>query len=179
MDYTALPDSLLLEEVFPYLSLTHLSQLCSINRRFNQICLNDRLWQLRTYHEYPERVSRKPLNMDWRNYYKYLTSVIRQLNVYFNKNKINEKIDLTSGSTIQSLTAEIRNLAQEKGYNIDNHEIKFWHRTIHRNPDTNFITTKSFIIGYSKPNDTKLVKNIRDITDIYVLPIVPSRGFSN
>lgn len=78
-----LPDAILLEEIFPQLSLEHLSQLCASNSRFKQICANERLWELRTDREFPMRFDDKPMNMSWRDYYKYWHKNQTKHRIYF------------------------------------------------------------------------------------------------
>ncbi len=58
-----LPDNFLLEEIFADLSLQQLSQLCATYNRFNKICSNDRLWQIKTFEEYPTKANQRPINI--------------------------------------------------------------------------------------------------------------------
>ena len=150
-----IPDSLLLEEIFPQLPLSYLSQLCSINTRFRNICLNDRLWELRTYYYYPNKINQKPTEISWRQYYMDLTSVIRQVKVRVNPSRNNfvylGEIDLTHNSTIPSLTNEIVNLAQQKGYIVNDFIIDF-----------NQSVPYDYI-AYSRPNNFKTFGPIKNI----------------
>lgn len=127
MNYLALPDVILLEEILPKLSLEHLNKLCSTNVRLRNICLNDRLWQIKTQKEYPSPVIKKLPNGTWKEYYTYLSTLIRKISVtyYIKSNSWKEgkfpvigEVNLTEGSTIESLTDEIINLAREKDHKI-------------------------------------------------------------
>ena len=150
MDYLnlqALPDPILIEEILPQLPIEHLDKLYAINSRFNKICLNERLWQIKTNNEYPVYITKKPGNLSWRQYYKYLQIVIRQVPIEYRDNTSNitiiDNIDLTYKSTMESLSPKIIDIIRQKGYKANNYIIKYIEVT----------PSGENIISYSRHND--------------------------
>lgn len=168
MDYSipyllTLPDSLLLEEIFPQLPLRYLSRLCSVNKRFYNICLNDRLWKLRTYYQYPDVFDQKPINISWRQYYTYLINYIGEIDViHFGHDNLG-KIELSRKSTIESLTDQILNLAQQKGYSTDDYIIEFYQQLPNFIYIAPLVRTQFINIGRSTPNNIEISGLIEDI----------------
>ena len=170
MNYTlsylsTLPDSVLLEEIFPQLSLEYLSKLCIVNSRFNNICVNDRLWQLKTQYEYPNKITSKPKNISWKSYYQHLVNFIRKIDILIT-NKLNYKyeIDLYHKSTISSLQNQILDLARRKGFDVDHGYIlqfyKILPRMINISPR---VSTDRFNISIVTPNSADTVGSVKDI----------------
>ena len=152
-----LPDNVLLEEIFPQLPFESLLKLCTVNRRFHRLCLIDRLWQLRTYNYYPDKVNQKPTDITWRQYYTYLFNpIIREIPIDVFGQKSIGKINLHYNSTLKSLSNRILNLAHKNRYSLDNYLILFYEI-----PARDKFNTR--LIGYSKPNIFKLKGPIKNI----------------
>ena len=155
MDYLnlqTLPDPILIEEILPQLPIEHLDKLYAINTRFNNICLNERLWQIKINNEYPIHITKKPCNLSWRQYYKYLLIFIRQIPITYMDNASNttviENIDLTRKSTIESLSAKIIDLSRQKGYNINKYIIRYSEITPRSHIIISFFTQRDGRIGF-------------------------------
>jgi len=85
--FLTLPDEVLLTEIFPRFPIVVISRLCLVNYRFNQICNNDILWQIKTLNKYYMYKSLKPLTVSWKNYYLFL-SVGEKIPVYYHGDRI-------------------------------------------------------------------------------------------
>ncbi len=166
MNYTipqllTLPDNFLLEEVFPQFSPFQLSKLCSTHTRFNKICSNDRLWQIKTFDEYPAKVDQKPSSMSWKQYYRELYNIIRELPVYVASAPNLGKINLDRNSTIQSLIDNVLKLVKQRyGYDINDLQIIF---------NGTPINGQQNMIAISDLGKIRVRGLINDITYIYIV----------
>ncbi len=67
--FLTLPDQVLINVVLPKFSANVLENLCYSNVKFNTICHNDQLWQIKSMNELPSFVNLKPIDMTWKDYY--------------------------------------------------------------------------------------------------------------
>lgn len=74
-----LSENVLVGRVFPVLSLNVLDELSSAYSKFKQVCENENLWILKTQHEYPTYVCRKPNELSWKQYYSHLLSTVKYI----------------------------------------------------------------------------------------------------
>lgn len=123
-----LPESILIEEILPKLPIDYLNRLCSTNNRLRNICLNERIWQIKTQNDFPDQVIIKPDTKTWRQYYEYLRNFIRKISVEYYDGHVKEiigDIDLMRNSTSKSLTDEIIKLVEQHGYKSNDYTIQF------------------------------------------------------
>lgn len=69
LELLSLPDNILINIIFPDLPVETLNKLCMLNVRFNNICNNDILWEIKTIKEYPFIVNNKSFNTSWKDFY--------------------------------------------------------------------------------------------------------------
>jgi hypothetical protein len=104
----AIDDSTLLRNVLPAMNVEQLSIVCSLNRRLDQLCDMEELWQNKVIYEYPSLVRTKPVNLTWRNYYLLLYRST-EISITYNQNQIGtvrfipRLINLTISLIIQQL----------------------------------------------------------------------------
>lgn len=67
--FLTLPDQVLINVVLPRFSYNVLEGLCSSNVRFNDVCQNDQLWNIKVTNELTSFISRKSIDVKWRDYY--------------------------------------------------------------------------------------------------------------
>lgn len=77
-------DEVLLNTVFPTLSLDILENLCSSNIRFNNICQNERLWIHKVTNDYPDFINQKPNTFTWKDFYIYLYHNVKRVPIIYN-----------------------------------------------------------------------------------------------
>ena len=83
MDLLSLPDDIVVNEVLATLPLSEVYRLCQVHPRFANLCAGERLWNVRTFREYPSMVRLKPTYISWRDYYIFLLRA-RRIPLYQN-----------------------------------------------------------------------------------------------
>lgn len=111
--FLSLPDEVISYEIFPRLPLGTLNNLCRAHLKFNNICLNDTLWQIKTFNDLPTMANRKPANMAWRSFYMQLFIRRVPVEIEIPRCGISGHINLYSTSTIESLRDEVLNLLRQ------------------------------------------------------------------
>ena len=67
--FLSLPDQVLTYIVFPKLPLDIIGKLCPVHTKFNNICQNDILWQIKSFNDFPNLINHKSSTSTWRNFY--------------------------------------------------------------------------------------------------------------
>lgn len=79
----SIPDEVLLYEIFPRLPRYIMFKLSHLHSRFNNICNNDIVWQMKVTHEYHDISRFKHTDITWKDYYKSLLTAPK-IPVYYN-----------------------------------------------------------------------------------------------
>jgi hypothetical protein len=82
--FLSLPDEVLITEIFPRFGIDVLNRLCQVNVRFNLICQDETLWQIKTINEFPSLS--KPSNISWKDYYRLLVG--KRIPLYYQGDRI-------------------------------------------------------------------------------------------
>lgn len=82
-----LSDEVLIYEVLPRLPNNELVALCQVNRRINDLCWTDTLWQIKTLSSFPTYARTKPPDVTWRSYYRLLYTG-RLLPIYYQGDRV-------------------------------------------------------------------------------------------
>lgn len=115
--FFSLPDDVLVNQIFPSLPLTEVARLCSTHTRFARLCAGEELWRIRAFYEFPSEARLKPVDLSWRNYYRFLRE--RRIPLYYQGDRIawipfsSERLDLTL--TWIALAIDLGSLRQDPG----------------------------------------------------------------
>ena len=74
----SLPDETLLREIFPYLPVEVINNLCPLHSRLANICNTEYLWQVLIQRDFHR--SNKPEGMSWRQAYQFFRTYTNPLN---------------------------------------------------------------------------------------------------
>jgi len=110
VSFSNIPYEILLGNIFPYLSIKTINDLCSVNNIFNDLCNDETLWKIKTSNEYPTLLNQKPITSTWRNYYRTLVSRIAPVYYHGDVISIIRFIPDEIGSVIESLAKIIYSL---------------------------------------------------------------------
>ena len=90
MDFTYLPDELILPILID-LPIQDLIHFCQVDKRIQNLCQDERLWQERVRKDYNYAYGKKHRNLSWQQFYVQLANnQIRSVNVYYQDKLIGE-----------------------------------------------------------------------------------------
>lgn len=158
-----IPTDVLLYDILPSLSYSDLISLCQSNRDINQLCQNEKLWEMKLRQDFPD-APMKPNNVTVKKYYQLLTCALI-IPIEFAKEKeqkIGHIFIIPTITTFRSVLSQIDDLLIKNSLNYIDYSINFDYFPT--------ILNKNGII-YSRGSLHYLIKSITSVGKILVQPI--------